>query len=291
MQIPCPSGFEFTARKWVLGDRAKLLTIKDDQPTNLPKMMVSLAATGVVNPGPYAFKDNLIDWDKVAMADIAVANILIRAHTDETILLQPMCRHCRSLQRDAKEVNLLDMPIRMASPEGISHLQTGIPVRREIAGAQVYLKAIRGMDLVVVGTLQSQEEEAIEEIQMCSNIQEIHVPGKAEPLTGLHELRVFYREQSWEFQRGVSDAIDELFGGVDMSFTFRCDHIECRAEQAQQLPLDHSFYGMGPTRKQQARPGTSSSGAKSVRELMRRPSFPSLPESQMSPALPSPSPK
>jgi len=283
MQIPCPSGFEFTARKWVLGDRAKLLAVKDDQPTNLPKMMVQLAATGVVSPGPYSFKDShLIDWDKVSMADIAVANILIRAHTDDTILLQPMCRICRSLQRDPKAVNLLDMPIRMASQEGVDHLRTGAPVRREIDGAQVYLKAVRGMDLMVIGTLQAQEEECIEEIQMCSTIHEIHAAGKAEPIKALPELREFYRAQSWEFQRGISAAIDELFGGADMTYTFRCDHIECRSEQEQQLPLDHSFYGMGPTRKPVSLP-TSSSGAKSVRELMRKPSSPSLPESPKSP--------
>lgn len=282
MQIPCPSGFEFIARKWILGDRAKLLAVKDDQPTNLPKMMVGLAATGIISPGPYSFKDGLIDWDKVSMADIAVANILIRAHTDESVLLQPMCQHCRSLQRDPKEISLLDMPIRMASKEGVEHLRTGAPVRREIDGVQVYLKAVRGMDLMVVGTLQSQEEECIEEIQMCSTIHEIHAAGSAEAISSLPDLRTFYRAQSWNFQRGISDAIDELFGGVDMSYTFRCDHIECRAEQAQQLPLDHSFYGLGPTKKQVTL-ATSSSGAKSVRELMRKLSSPSSPESPKSP--------
>ncbi|HUW10067.1 MAG TPA: hypothetical protein VM537_10080, partial [Anaerolineae bacterium] len=249
MQIPCPSGFEFTARKWLLGDRGKLLAVKDDQPTNLPKMMVSLAATGVANPGPYTFKGGVIDWDKVSMADIAVANILIRVHTDDTILLQPMCRHCRSLQRDPKEIALLGMPIKMASDEGIEHLRTGAPVKREIAGVQVYLKAVRGEDMLLIGTLQSQEEEAIEEIQMCATIHEVHVPGRQDPVSGFRELRELYRKQSWEFQRGISAAVDELFGGVDMAFTFRCDHIECRAEQEQQLPLDHSFYGIRPARK------------------------------------------
>lgn len=290
MKVPCPSGLIFSARGWKIGDHASMLDMKDELAGGLPKLMVKLASQSVIDPGPYKMTaGGPVDWDIVSHADIAVANVLIRAGKDPELRLMPNCVSCRKLQRDAKEVNLLDLPVFEASEQGKTHLSSGVPINDTIQGIPISFKAILGKDMLTVSILQEQEEQHMLEITTCMGIASISPKGQ-EPLTSLPDIRKFWREQDMTFMQEVETKLDTLFGGVDMTYRFTCDHLTCRAEQEQSVPLDLSFYGLDLAGRQSRR--ARSSTGKSVRELMQRASSPSSASSPAPPAsISGPSPK
>lgn len=282
MEIPCPSGLVFAARPWKLGDQTALLKARNKPMTMLPRTMVELAAESVIDPGPYQFPPGEpIDWNSVSHADILVANIMIRAGRDPQLALMPLCGQCRRLQRDAKVVDLLDLPVFMASEEGRAHLTSGAPIQRNYGGIVVDLRCTRGSDLNTLGKLQQEDEDSVLEVQTCIGISQVRTPA-GEGIMDLPGIRKFWREQDWEFRDEIEKDLDTLFGGVDLTYKFTCDFISCQAEQIQTVPLDLAFYGLDLEKRLSAR-AKSSSVKKSVRELMRRASSRSSqgsPESQ-----------
>ena len=277
MRIPCPSGLVFEARSWRIGDQKELLKAKNDGPGTLPKRMVALAAEGVIDPGPYKVEvGGRINWDDVSHSDIAVANVMIRAGKDSKYIFQPNCAGCGKLQKDHMDVDLLDMPVYPASAEGLQHLSTGEPVAKQIGQIQLLFKAIRGRDINTLVRLQEEDEEAMLEVLTCLHIQQIRAPKSSEPLETLPDIRRFWNEQDWDFREEVEAISDTLFGGIDMTFRFTCDHMSCRVEQEQAIPLDLNFYGLDLHARQRRR--AKGSSAKSVRELMHQVSSPSSPK-------------
>lgn len=281
MQIQCPSGLVFTARRWRIGDHSEMLDTREQQPAALPKRMLELAATGIVEPGPYKFKDRL-ETDDMSIADITVANILIRVGTDPRLLLKPTCGACRKPVHQPKEIDLSELQVYQASKEGVEHLRTGSPLKRVYNGIQVELKAIRGRDLGNLAKLQEQEPKYMIEHQLAASIAQISAPGTPAPLTGMVHIREFLHEQEWDLRSAIEDDIDELWGGVDQTFSFQCDRPSCLTEQEQQVPLDLTFYGLDLSNRRSSRRKRSS--VKSAGELMRGSSSPS------SSAIPKPQP-
>ena len=275
MQIPCPSGFVFEARHWNLGDQRALLDVKEDADGNLPLKMVSLAAQQVINPGPYKMAvGSPVVWAEISHADIAVANIFIRAGRKPMYLLHPNCANCRKLLSNPVEIDLLDLKVYMASPEGIQHLATDAPIIKETCGATVKLQALRARHLGLMSRLQQEQEQDILEIQTCMHIREISSPQLKAPLVNLPEIREFWKVQDTDFRDEIETATDTLFGGIDQSFTFTCDRLACRTEQKHSVPLDLTFYGLDLDARQSRR-AKASLAVSSVRELMQRVSEPS----------------
>jgi len=291
MEIRCPSGLVFSARPWTLGDHAALLKAKERTMAMLPRVMAELASEAVIDPGPYTHLEvgGKVDWTGISHADLVVANILIRAGRDSHVLVTMPCAACRRLPRDPQDIDLMDIPIFMASEEGCQHLQTGVPAFREVGNIRVGIRALVGRDLLTFSKLQAQEPESMFELQTCLAIAEVNAPGMKKPLTMLPEIRKFWRDQDWSFRDTIESAIDELWGGADLTIKFSCEHIGCGAEQEQSLPLGLSFYGLEDLKRPSKR--AKSSTAKSVRELMQQASSPSSSESPTAPASTSPSPK
>jgi len=266
MHITCPSGLVFTARKWQIGDLTSLISVKDEAPTSLPKEMVRLAATGVTEPGPYKFKDGTIDVDQLSLPDISVANVLIRLGHDAALLLQPTCESCRKMLKDPVEPNLEEMPVYEASQEGIEHLRTGAPIAREYYGYTLKLKVMRGSDFATLAKLVDQDMKYVLEYQQVLHIAEVSGRDLKEPLVNMLDIREWYHVQEIDLHNEIEADIDELWGGVDQAFTFRCDR--CLVEQKQNVPLDMTFYGLGD-HKMRSRRQKRSSAMKSAGQLMR----------------------
>ena len=280
MKVPCPSGLIFRARKWRIGDISELIDVKEDDGSSLPKLMVELAAEEVIEPGPYKFEDSKLDIQQLSLSDIAVANILIRVGTDPELLITPTCESCKKPQRSPKSIPLDEMPIYMASREGIEHLRTGVPIERQYPdGIMLQLKAVRGRDFKTLSKLQEQNPKYILEYQAVLHISKVNAPELSEPLMLVPHIREWYHKQSWRLRQEIEADIDELWGGADQIYKFRCDHAECRTTQEQQVPLDQTFYGLDDQVKQRRRQKRSSS-MKSAGELMQTSSTPSSSEDQ-----------
>jgi hypothetical protein len=293
MQVQCPSGLQFVARPWRIGDQAELLNTKEQLGGMLPKKMLSLAALDVIDPGPYKFT-NRIDVDELSIPDITVGNILIRIGTRKELWLRPTCASCRKILRDPIEVDLTELgPFYMASPEGVDHLKTGVPIQRDYGdGVHARLRAIRGCNLLDISKLQEEDPEHIVEHQLVAYIDEISGPGTVEavamtekgaPLRNKPHILRYIRTLPWEIREKIEMDVDELFGGVDTTITFRCDHPECTAMNEVQVPLDLNFYGLdNSARRSKLR--KNSLATRSAVELMRSSSSPSSSEAQKPPA-------
>jgi hypothetical protein len=299
MQICCPSGLKFIARRWRIGDQAALLDVKEHQGSSLPKKMLALAAQEVIEPGPYNFHDKL-DTNVLTVADITVGNILIRAGTRRELYLRPTCNVCRRILREPIEYDLNDVgPFYMASMEGVEHIRTGTPVVRKYDNVTVKLRAVRGSDLVEIGKLQEDDPVHMFEHQLVSYIDEIHGPGILEavprmnpmggpgldpnaPLRNKLHILEYVRSLPWEIRDQIDEDTEELFGGVDTTLSFKCDHPDCLGANEIQVPLDPSFYGLDASSRRLRRRKTSMA-TRSASELMRSSSSPSSSDSPNSP--------
>lgn len=271
MQITCPSGLKLTVRPWTLGDHAELLNTKELRTSFLPRRMLELVVQEIVDPGPYKFKPGPISnftAGGLSISDITVANVLIRLGTDAKLMLYPTCQSCRRPTIDPIEVNLQEAPLYIATEEGRAHLGSGVPVSRTFKNLTVALKAIRGDDLQVLSALQEQEPTHVLEIQLCCSIAEIRAPGLKKPLSTLTEIRTFMRNQAWSLRDEVDATVDELWGGVDMDYTFTCDRAGCLTQQTSVLPLDPTFYGLDLSARRSRRQKRSS-GKRSAADLMQ----------------------
>jgi hypothetical protein len=282
MRVPCASGLIFDARKWKIGDISELVGTKDREPTTLPKKMVELAATGIVESGPYNFPDNTLDTSQMSIADISIANILIRVGIDSILSLRPTCGACKRQLRDPIDVPLDEMPIFMASQEGVESLRTGAPVKRQYGDVTLHLKAALGADLATLAMLREQAPKYVVEYMHVVHIAEVHDPKLKEPLNMLAHSREWYHEQDMPLHSALDEDIDELWGGVDQSYDYRCDHMTCRTEQEGEVPLDLTFYGL-ERQTRRSRRAKRSSAMKSAGELMHSSSAPSSSDTQTTP--------
>jgi len=266
MKIPCPSGLVFEARKWKIGDIAELIGERERFASSLPLKMAELACISTIEQGPYKFTDK-VDFSQVSLPDIAVANILLRVGSNPLLRLQPACEGCRRPLRDAIEIDLSEMPVFMASKEGAEHLRTNAPVQRQYGVHKVALKAVRGSDFKTLAKLQDEEPTYILEYQHVLHIAQVSGGELKAPLVNVPDIRAWYHEQDISLRAEIDDDIDELWGGVDQSFTFRCDHLGCGLEQSPEVPLDLAFYGLDQGKKQHRR-SRRSSAKRSAGELM-----------------------
>lgn len=264
MLVHCPSGLQFTARPWEIGDIISLVDAKEAEAGLLPLRMAELAAETCREPGPYGCRPGgRINWFDVSIADLTSANIQIRAKTRPIFEFDRNCESCGRLQR--LQIDLREVKHYEASELGKGHLSSGAPWALELetqeGKARVELKILRGKDLAELAKRQTKKKPSeMIDVQAMLCIQSISFldRGDAKPITNFNRIREFWMHQPWEFGDAVRDAIDDAEGGPDSLVESQCENIACRREALGSLPLDSSFYGLDPLRTLQRRRSRSS---------------------------------
>ena len=248
MIITCPSGLQFEARPWTLGDQNHLTDTETVEAGQLPMKMVEVVCVRLVEPGPYSFTTK-VDFGQVTLSDITAANIQIRMRSDKDskFPFDTPCQHCGLMQH--VEVDLAEVDVFACSDEGIEHVHVGVPLTVELESdkglAVVHLKLLRGKDLSIVAKWQEKDPGKMLEIQACLSIEKIILAGNNDSVMGMPKIRAFWQRQSWGFGGTVRDALDEAEGGADVIYKHRCDPIKgCGKEQEGVLPLGPEFYGL-----------------------------------------------
>jgi len=259
--VECPTGLSFQAHAWNLGHITQLISIFDEG-ADYQARMLALVAGPVVNPGPYELvKGQPISseaWNKISVADITWGNIAVRRQTKSKLELDISCSQpkCQKINEIALDINDPDYDMVTASEEGIQHIRTGIPIIREVNGVKAEIRLQRGSDFGDIARWQKEEPKAFLEIQQCMQIESIMAPGLDQPIKGMLQIREFWKHQSWDVAETIENAIDDCSGGVNLEFSFICQH--CGKEQFSYLPLGPEFYGLDTRRLQRRRRRKSS---------------------------------
>lgn len=273
MIITCPTGLSFRARKWNLSDVARateqmeaeeaaLRGEKNNPHSNLLLEMCQAAVVGDIQPGPYKLNAaGGINWVYLTNQDLIAALVQIRRMTKPIVEGDFPCKHCRRLQPEGVHADLSGVDIYTASPAGIEVIQTGVPYELKApttAGEAVLrIRPVYARDNQQLAALQREEPTRLLEIANCMSVQEIVLPG-GKRLTTLPEIRDFYGQQEWDFLQLLDETVEDLFGGPDTSFTWRCAHTDCAMEQRMSLPLDASFWGLGGRRRKRRKISSAS---------------------------------
>jgi len=293
MIITCPSGLQFHARTWNLGDQGSLIEASIDDSQNVAIRMLELATipNGVVDPGPYSFKEGgNVSWGDVTQVDITTANLEIRKASNPLVPFHQACTRCGKLPEDQVYIDLRDLEVYPASEEGLNHIRTNVPANMSLIDSQgrsvtVKVKLLFGRDMAFLSRFQEQEQSRMLEIQAVASIASIEVPGESSPLTTFQDIREYWRQQSWEFGEAVEEKVDGMGGSVDTTVVFRCDDLSCHREQEVPLPLDEKFYGLSGRHKRRRLRASSATPSASIEKTTPEVSLPSPPDTPKPPIL------
>jgi hypothetical protein len=255
--IECPSGLKFNvSRKWKLGDRRVLMDRQTIKAGRLLHRMLDVVLADIVDPGPYSFKENRVDWGGVSVADIVSGVVKIRCLTRPIFDFNTLCEFCSSTM--PLQANLSGLGYKPASPDGVEHLRTGEPVVRVYQALdapakeggkpigpviRMKLRLLRGEDQITLMQFQKEETDAgMVEVQNCMQIVEMQV-ADGDIWTwedNADQIRAYYGNSEWDFDEALEAAIFDIGGGVKTELDTFCR--DCKGEQTQLLPFNQDFF-------------------------------------------------
>lgn len=248
--IECPSGLAGEIR----GLKVKEFNILADR--RLAKgggqidAILNSCWTQTVDPGPYDFGDEPVDWEKVLQGDRFYALLKIRALSlGRTYPFGVTCQNESCRHRFEWEVDLDDLPVRSLTDESRERFQDGncFETRLPGSGKRVWYRLSIGADERRFAKVRQTNRDRLWSAMLALRIVEIEGVKDSERRRFLEDLEV----ADAEFLRSEFDRVD---CGVDTTIEIECP--ECLTLQDIDLPFDQRFF-LGTQRKERGGPAGS----------------------------------
>jgi hypothetical protein len=234
MEIICPSGLSGELRGMRVREEALM---SDRKLLNSGRMIGSLLEAcwvRTINPGPYGKLGEKPDLSQVSSADRTYMLLQLRMQSFGTSYeFDVACGNC---ERTIKwQCELTEFATRPMKPEGVEHLRTGAPIVRTLpSGMDVKFRLGLGADEEYMAKLDKKERVNISTHNLARRVLEID--GKTawkDVFDAVADLAVIDGDY-------LHDQIDEIEGGVDLSFDIECP--KCASRQLTMLPFEMSFF-------------------------------------------------
>jgi len=250
--IPCPAGLSGRIRP--LQGRGELILANRKLARSGAQVAQLLRAcwTETLDPGPYAFAGEIINWDDVLQGDRFYALLQIRALTygaEYAFKVQCVEDACRA--RFEWELSLNDLSVRPLTPElrdaflAGNRFETTLPD----SGRRVWFRLLTGREERRLPKLRRQAPN-----QMLASLLALRVV-EVEDVEDRRK-RAYLDDLSMRDADALLDAFDAVDCGVETTIEVECP--ECFGLQDVELPFERTFLMPGRGREQRRRDRTSS---------------------------------
>ena len=250
--ITCPSGLSGRIRGMKVREERVLADRKLARGGGQVDALLGACWEETVDPGPYDFGEQSIDWGKVLQGDRFYALLEVRALTygpGYAFAIGCDQEACRA--RFEWELDLRKLPVRPLSEDsraafvGGNRFETTLPD----AGIRLWFRLLTGADERKLPQLRRSAGDRILSAMLAWRVVEIEGVAATDKRRFLEELTM--RDADF-----LVDAFDRVDCGVDTAIEVECP--ECFAVQEVELPFDRSFLLPGRGRTTRRRAHTSS---------------------------------
>ena len=250
--ITCPSGLSGRIRAMLVREERVLADRKLARSGGQVDALLSACWEETVDPGPYDFGEQSIDWGKVLQGDRFYALLEVRALTygpEYAFAIGCDQEACRA--RFEWELDLRELPVRPLSEANRAAFVDGNRFETTLsdAGTRLWFRLLTGADERKLPQLRRSMGDRILSAMLAWRVVEIE--GVAET-----DKRRFLEELTMRDADFLVDAFDQVDCGVDTTIEVECP--ECFAVQEVELPFDRSFLLPGRGRTTRRRAPTSS---------------------------------
>jgi len=246
--VTCPTGLQLELREMKVREE-RILT--DRALARDGRTMETLLATcceGLVDPGPYEFPGDTVDWGRVLQGDRFYALMQLRIITfGEEFVFQQVCQQSNCRHRFDWEFNLTALAVRQLSAENIERFKAGnrfesAPLPR--CGKRVWFRLLTGVDERKIPLIRKNAKERAASALLA--FRSIEVEG-IDPKDA-RAKRAFFEDLSMGDADFLTDEFDRFDCGVETSIDVECP--ECFAEQTVDIPFGPAFFMPGTRRKE-----------------------------------------
>lgn len=244
-----PTGLVLNVGPFTLGKIRELAQIPETKRRYkgefLCVLAMSLEPPYVIDPGPYADLEVGVmpDLDKILTWDLFSIAVQNRGLASPILRLYPNCAHCNKMPPDDDPVVLDVREINhfAGTEEGLEAIRKGGkggscgPIE---VGEGVKLWLRPPIDVDLTGDMANAGWLAGVNLIYRDNITRAEVNGKEIP-----PGQFWDSTSDYEMVERIKEAFDDLWGGVDMFFTWECPH--CSKEQQQIIPFALLFLPQG----------------------------------------------
>ncbi len=248
--ITCPSGLKGRIRGMKAREERILADRKLARSGGQLEQILAACWEETLDPGPYDFGDQSIDWGKVLQGDrfFTLLQIRVRSYGPEYAFSLPCeSRSCRA--RIEWEVDLRDLPVRALSDGSREALVAGNRFETVLpdAGKRVTFLLLTGADERRMVPLRKAAGERPISTMLAFRLESIEGIETREKARFIEDLAM----SDVSFLLGEFDRVD---CGVETEIEVECP--ECLAVQAVELPFERGFFL--PTKRTDRGPAASS---------------------------------
>lgn len=242
--VSCPSGLSGRVRGMKVREERILADRKLAKDGGQLDELLKACWEETVDPGPYSFAGNAVDWSSVLQGDRFYMLMQIRAQTyGAEYSFSCGCSNCRS--RFEWELDLNALPVRRLSDSSLAAFVAGNRFESALpdSGKRIYWRLPVGADEAKLVQLRKNGGERLLSAMLNWRVDEVEgIQGK--------EKRAFLEELSMrdaDYLMGEFEAAD---CGVETRIEVECPH--CFGVQEIELPFEQGFFLPGAKRKRAA---------------------------------------
>ena len=248
--VECPSGLIVEARSFNISTRKMLRDAKLVAQGKVLTAIADAASVRVIEPGPYlrqtADKDSKPRWDEISLIDLGTFLTKVRARipTPHTFTHACDCSHVNH-----REINLKDVKHPPMAQEAIEHLRDGTEIRRTVKYFDPDTETTREVSMTIemhrgkfarkIATQQREDPSLVGDLTVASQLRDVK-PDDGTELAMDADVLEWYLVQAWDLQDNISEAINELVGGMDTRVQTNCAN--CGAEVEGRFGFDAPFF-------------------------------------------------
>ena len=216
--IECPSGLQVTVREFLVKDEDLLADQSSVRKGIALTKLLDAITTKLVDPGPYTFDGDKVDWDRVLIGDRLVVFLFNRLATWGPLMdVSVRCPDDRCASLVNVTVDLDKLEIKKLPDEGYRHLKTGEPINVKIPsdGTEVGFRLLVGKDERFVQKIQQKAKTSLSSSLLKYRLCDLSAIDVVEQVRWVENLS----SRDSAFLRAKFDEYD---CGIEHSYEFEC---------------------------------------------------------------------
>ena len=245
-EVVCPSGMRGMIRPLKVTEERLYREAKVIKANRTIQQFISHGWVGLVDPGPYNFKGDKVDWDKLLIGDSMYLLMQVRAatYTHEYPIVFP-CQGCNKPVNHTIDV-LQDMEMQLLPEESRVHVSTGDPMSIMYDNREIRFRLLTLGDEKQISRIEDMRK--FNRVQAALAVRIVEVEGIDKHGFGVIN---WIEEMDASEPDDLTEILDEYDCGLDTTIDAICEH--CKYRQELDLPLQASFFRKPSKRKERRR--------------------------------------
>jgi hypothetical protein len=237
LEVTCPSGMVGLIRPLSVPEERSFKNAATSKQSDTIRRFIAGHWVKLVNPGPYNFEGDKIDWGKVLSGDSMFLLLQSRAMTYGKEL--PTVLQCQACGGPIKHtINVLeDFLEQRLPPDSVEHVRDGVPLTMDHNGKQIQFRLLRMEDDRQINRIKNMRDLSAEQASLAVKVTAIEDVD----CSGFGVIRWIEAMPASEPDE-ILEEMEEYDCGIDTEFEVVCKKKNCLFDQEFTLPFSVEFF-------------------------------------------------